>query len=565
MSIDTAAILAARYHSDPAPLKAAVLGQGSANINPYAALRALQLQKEAERYKMAEAAMNGQQQQPSLVQQALQSAQMPQQQQPQQQQQQPQQGLMAMNQQQQQPSPGLAGMPMPEGNEEEYAGGGILAFANEGLVTEERKSTLDELTPGMLQDLEDSELDNSMGDETSHKSIAEMLPGLMRNIQNTRYTPMSDAEYKTAFTERRKLLQNEAGDDPIPGMQRQIEQFDAERQQGLGQAKGLAMLAAAGDVLEPGGLLRGLGKAGKTFAGEYGKAMTADKAEQRSLMSMKFNLADAQRKEKMGLNREAIHAADQARADNTAAQRHKLEKNKALATVATGMARATRPGANTGAPKGYDNLVSGLYGELKYKNDSLKKQNPNDPNIKDESVLLADAHRAAAPIWAKIPAGETLDIKKTETGIKERAVKADETRAVTDKQREENERRRIATEQGKTINEAITKWDKSREAIEAKRDGTYETARQKKIDSLRSQLPTVPTSSSEPAYPDQSTAPASAPAPAGNKNSQAKPANNGKVLPKVVTKADVAATAKASGKTVKEVEAALKAKGITIK
>jgi hypothetical protein len=44
---------------------------------------------------------------------------MPQQQQPQQQQQQPQQGLMAMNQQQQQPSPGLAGMPMPEGNEEE--------------------------------------------------------------------------------------------------------------------------------------------------------------------------------------------------------------------------------------------------------------------------------------------------------------------------------------------------------------------------------------------------------------------------------------------------------------
>ena len=315
MSIDTAAILAARYHSDPAPLKAAVLGQGSANINPYAALRALQLQKEAERYKMAEAAMNGQQQQPSLVQQALQNAQMPQQQ-PQQQQQQPQQGLMAMNQQQQQPSPGLAGMPMPEGNEEEYAGGGILAFAgeDESLV----KNKEDQLDPGLLEGLEDSELDNSMGDETSYKSVSEMLPGLMRNIQNTRYIPMSDAGYKTAFTERRNLLQNEAGTDPIPGMQQQIEQFDAERQQGLGQAKGLAMLAAAGDVLEPGGLLRGLGKAGKTFATEYGKAEAASKAEQRSLMSMKFNLADAQRKEKMGLNREAIHAADQARADHTA-------------------------------------------------------------------------------------------------------------------------------------------------------------------------------------------------------------------------------------------------------
>jgi phage/plasmid-associated DNA primase len=129
---------------------------------------------------------------------------------------------------------------------------------------------------------------------------------------------------------------------------------------------------------------------------------------------------------------------------------------------------------------------------LKYKNDSLKKQNPNDPNIKDESVLLADAHRAAAPIWAKIPAGETLDIKKAETDIKKRGATTDETRALTDKQREENERRRIATEQGNKINEAMTKWDRSREAIEAKRDGTYETARQKKIDSLRSQLPTVP-------------------------------------------------------------------------
>jgi hypothetical protein len=560
MSIDTAAILAARYHSDPAPLKAAVLGQGSANINPYAALRALQLQKEAERYKMAEAAMNGQQQQPSLVQQALQSAQMPQQQQPQQQQQQPQQGLMAMNQQQQQPSPGLAGMPMPEGNEEEYAGGGIVAFAGNPEDGSLVKNTEDQLDPGMLQDLEDSELDNSMGDETSHKSIAEMLPGLMRNIQNTRYTPMSDAEYKTAFTERRKLLQNEAGDDPIPGMQRQIEQFDAERQQGLGQAKGLAMLAAAGDVLEPGGLLRGLGKAGKTFAGEYGKAMTADKAEQRSLMSMKFNLADAQRKEKMGLNREAIHAADQARADNTAAQRHKLEKNKALATVATGMARATRPGANTGAPKGYDNLVVGLYGEKKYQNEQLPEK-----DRKPDAVLIADAHREAAPMWAKMNAEDTLGIKKKETSIKEREASTGETRALTDKQREENERRRIATEQGKTINEAMTKWDRSREAIEAKRDGTYDTARQKKIDSLRSQLPTVPTPSSEPAYPDTSktSAPVSAPA-AGNKNSQAKPAG-GKVLPKVVTKADVAATAKASGKTVKQVEDALKAKGITIK
>jgi hypothetical protein len=558
MSIDTAAILAARYHSNPAPLKAAVLGQGGAEINPYAALRALQLQKEAERYQMAEAAMRGQQQQPSLVQQALQSAQMPQQQQQQQpQQQQPQQGLMAMNQQQQQPSPGLAGMPMPEGNEEEYAGGGILAFADEGLV----KNTEDapQLTPGLLEEFENSDLDNSTGDETSYKSVSAMLPGLMRNIQNTRYTPMSDAEYKTAFTERRNLLQNQAGEDPIPGMKQQIDQFDAERQQNLGQAKGLAMLAAAGDALQPGGFARAAGASAKTFATEYGKAAAADKAEQRSLMSMKFNLADAQRKEKMGLNREAIHAADQARTDHTAAQRHKLDKNKALATVATGMARATRPGASAG-PKGIDQMRLDYIAAERLRNNQL----PEKDRLPDEFVVEKAVARAASD-FAKVPAVETVGLKKEDLSVKKREAATGETRALTDKQREENERRRIATEQGKTINEAMTKWDRSREAIEAKRDGTYETARQKKIDSLRSQLPTVPTPSSEPAYPDTSktSAPASAPA-AGNKNSQAKPAN-GKVLPKVVSKADVAATAKASGKSVAEVEAALKAKGITIK
>ena len=41
MSIDTAAILAAKFRKDPTPLKAAVLGQGDSSINPYAALRAL--------------------------------------------------------------------------------------------------------------------------------------------------------------------------------------------------------------------------------------------------------------------------------------------------------------------------------------------------------------------------------------------------------------------------------------------------------------------------------------------------------------------------------------------
>lgn len=585
MSIDTAAILAARYHNNPAPLKAAVLGQGDVNINPYAALRALQLQKDAERYEMAQAAMRGQQMQnqPSMVEQALSPTppQMPpQMQQPQmpQQMQQPQ-GLSAMQQAQpQQPSPGLEGMPVPEG---EYAGGGIVAFAGEdGSYVDSG----DQLTPEMLADLQDKDQVSS-GDPASYQSIAARLPGLLENIEKSEYKAFTPEQYKEAFTKRRALIEEGAGPDPYAPMGEQIAGLEGERAQNLGQAKGMALLAAAGDVMQPGGLLRGLGAAGKTFAGMYGQALAADKAEKRALMSMRFNLADAQRKERMGLNREAIAAADQARVDNTAAQRFGLEKNKAMAMVASNMARATKPTGTGGdkTPKGYDNLVSGLYGELKYKNEQLKKNNPNDPNIKSDEVLLADAHRAAAPLWAKLPAGEVMDVKREDVAVEKKRAedlakdaeerrKQEEERIKIEKarlekeraelderrrsaeQREATDKQRIATEQGTKINEALAKWERSREAIEAKRDGTYDEKRKAKIKALREQYPDANVIRTSP---QSDAAPTSGP---GNKNSPPQAASG-----KVITRADIKATAKASNKTEAEVEAAAKKAGYTIK
>jgi hypothetical protein len=557
MSIDTAAILAARYHSDPSPLKAAVLGQGGADINPYAALRALQLQKEAERYKMAEAAMNGQQQQPSLVQQALQGAQgstqrpqgLPGMQQPQQMPQQPQM---------QQPSPGLAGMPAPEG---EYAGGGIVAFANTGLVPPAQGG--DELTPDMLEHLDDQiaslqENQDSPGHPVSHNAIANMLPQLLQNIKNTQYKEMTDQEWEDKFTKRKALLEKDAGPNPADELKTQLARLDEARAQKLEQAKGLAWLAAAGDVVEPGGLIRGVGRAGKTMASMHSQALAADDAEKRALLSMRFNIADAQRKEKMGLNNEAIRAADQARADHTAAQGFAMRKNQAIATVASGMARATKPTGTGGGVKGYDNLVSGLYGELKYKNDQLPEKD-REP----EAVLLAKAHREAAPMWAKVNAADTVGLKKEQNIIEGR--KTDITGADSDTK----------------FQEALIHWQTSdtarRKAIaeeqkKLRTDRSYITAtpaeQERKRKEIEDKYPGVPkptrggtaSTTSEPAFPNQSTSQTSAKAPAGNKNSQAKPTSG-----KVVSRADIAATAKASGKTVKQVEDAAKAKGYIIK
>jgi hypothetical protein len=640
MSIDTAAILAARYHKNPAPLKAAVLGQGDANINPYAALRALQLQKEAERYEMAQAAMRGQQMQnqPSMVEQALAPTQQPQMppqmppqmQQPQmpQQMQQPQ-GLPAMQQAQQpQPSPGLEGMPMPEG---EYAGGGIVAFAGDP----EDGSYVDEgeqLSMADLAEVQDSNENRqvSSGDPASYQSIAARLPDLLKNIENAQYTPMTDQQYKTAFTQRRALLEEGAEPSPYGALKEQIAGLEAGREKDLGQAKGMALLAAAGDVMQPGGLMRGLGAAGKTFAGVYGQAMQADKAEKRALMSMQFNLADAQRKEKMGLNREAIAAADQARQDHTAAQRFGLERTKAMATVASNMARATRP-TGTRAPTSYDNLVSGLYGELKEKNDKL----PEDQRVSDKS-LLAQAHRNAAPLRHqasktsdyqsavaayikedteannKLPEGqrkspsfieaeahrkaaplligkldpkEVMDVRKREATTEERS-QADIEKDRKEQRRLEGERNRIdqerqqreARQEETNFQKAQIEWQQAetarRKAIadeqkKLRMDRDYIQATPERKAEMRKEIedkyPVAPKPQRVAPSSEAAPRPDAAPAPAprqntGNKNSQAK-ASSGKVI----TRADIKATAAATGKSEADVEAAARAKGYTIK
>ena len=569
MTIDTAAILAARYQKDPSPLKAAVLGQGSTDINPYAALRALQLQKEAERYKMAQAAMNGQQyqNQPSMVEQALSPAapQMPPQIPPQMQQ---PQGLPGMQQAQQQPSAGLEGMPVPEGSDAEYAGGGIVAFADGDLVED------DQLTDEMLMDFQAQQDATTQGDPNSHQNIAARLPGLLQRMENMKYEPFKDTDYRAAFTTRKALLEEGAEPSPYDALKEQIAGLEGERAQNLGQAKGLGMLVAAQAVMEPGGLARGLGRASGAFANVYGQAMQADRAEKRSLMSMQFNLADAQRKEKMGLNREAITAADQARQDSLAAQKFGMDKVKNMGLLASNMARATRPGA-AGADKtakNFDALALTYYDAAKAENDAL----PPDQR-KSDTAIRKLAYKEAAGDWAKLPAGEVMEVRGKEVQIKEDVAK--DTKADKDRQRKIDEERlkldqeKLAEERRqKKINhdKAVTDW------------GTAETARKKQIaeekkglkfnrDYIQGDAATKKALEKEiddryPAIPkpvlDEPAAPAPAPRSesSGNKNSPAQ-ASSGKVI----TRADIKATAKATGRSEADVEAAAQAKGYKIK
>ena len=112
--IDQASVFTDRFRNNRQALQAAVLGQNS-GVDPYTALRALQLLKESDSMQVAQ---QGQQptEAPSLLQEAMQPPQMP-------------MGMAVPGQQMSQApqqNGGLEAMPVPE---QDFADGGIIAFA----------------------------------------------------------------------------------------------------------------------------------------------------------------------------------------------------------------------------------------------------------------------------------------------------------------------------------------------------------------------------------------------------------------------------------------------------
>jgi hypothetical protein len=142
------------------------------------------------------------------------------------------------------------------------------------------------------------------------------------------------------------------------------------------------------------GLAQGLGRAGGAFAESYGKALQADSAEKRSLAQMQFNLADAQRKERLGLTKEArasVQAGETAQLNAANARR---EREAAIGDMLGKGMQATRPVATRAPaasqePKGFDALAA-----AEFKGLVASGEPPND-------TTRQLAFRNAANLWGK--------------------------------------------------------------------------------------------------------------------------------------------------------------------
>lgn len=343
MSIDRASIFAERYKANPAALQQAVLGVGNQTVtDPYTALRALQLLKQSQSMQSAQAAQ-APTNEPSIAAEAVTP-----------QPNQPTQGLNA----------GLGAMPVPAGN---YAVGGMVAFAGGG--TPVQHYAVRGLTDSKVSDedayfqkaqrgdvgTDDAGTDDTVGPVVAADGVETLLgegdPDIIKQgiaaLQASPETKLGDRDAE--ISARRKLYEEIGGPDIYKPELERLGLRESEGLKAKDQGLGLSLLKAAAAMTQGNNFLRAAGNAAGAFGDSYHDVLKQSRAEQEHRDAMRFHLADAQRKDKLGQYSLAASATHQGRLEAIAADN---ARNKKLALQVQLQALANR--GKTGGAGSFD-------------------------------------------------------------------------------------------------------------------------------------------------------------------------------------------------------------------
>ena len=187
------------------------------------------------------------------------------------------------------------------------------------------------------------------GNKKVYDEAASMGIGALRRIAGAKYIPMTAAEEKAVDTEYRSRVQQGTEKDPYAKRLTQLTQDRATSSKEFEQDKGMAILQAAGAMMQGHGLAAGLGHASTAFAGAYGAALKAKRAQKQAEDNMEFHLMDSQRKERMGLNKDAAAAVAAARKASYDAQMFKVKADENIGKLAPAIMRYSNPAAGPAA------------------------------------------------------------------------------------------------------------------------------------------------------------------------------------------------------------------------
>ena len=317
---------------------------------------------------------------------------------------------------------GLAGTITPDMAQSmtRAAGGGILAFAGD---EEENDPMYGQMV-------------SSPGDPRAFRGFNQEILRSMEAIRNQQPSTMSDRDYNKAISNRYAMLGNLAGPDPYADTMTDL----GEQEKGISGignlARASALFRGSRAALEGNNAMRGITGAGAEVGEGFVQAAKAEALERRSLNNAKFAVKDAQRKERMGMTKDAIGAADDARRSLSDANKFALDKQKALGNLAAQGAKIAKPtgGAGSKGPKGFDAVNAAILAAKM------------DPNNKEKQVA-AEAAKEAAALWKTSESGpgklgvsseanEIKRVKMYEEALGDLKVNKEYVRATPERKRE---------------------------------------------------------------------------------------------------------------------------------
>jgi hypothetical protein len=220
------------------------------------------------------------------------------------------------------------------------AGGGILAFAGD---EEENDSTSGQLVGGL------GALLPSRGNPTQYAALTNIYPQLLANVAGQKPKYMTDDQYDARTKKELALYREAAGPSSYGNIGDLVTKLGEQGKENLSQGKGLSALRAARGLLKGNNFWRGVGEASGEFADAYAPILKADQDLQRSMIGMRINLADAERKENIGAFTQARTAADAARRSKDTAEAARGKKAMDVANLAARMASTVKPTGTGGA------------------------------------------------------------------------------------------------------------------------------------------------------------------------------------------------------------------------
>jgi hypothetical protein len=223
------------------------------------------------------------------------------------------------------------------------ARGGILSFKepteqNNYGVTSSDDSTENDNTETNSNDNTDS----AYGIDVRNRVLKDYFNSQDRLARGPRYTAPTREQTREAEKAGLAELREAAGPDIYGPEQTRLDREDADRIKNLEQGKGLAALGSISAILKPGGTARGLAEGAGAFGGLYGEALKADRAEKQYLGKARFAMADAKRKENLGMFAEARKDVQNAQTNQYNAAKAADQRDSIVGSNAAKMANALR-------------------------------------------------------------------------------------------------------------------------------------------------------------------------------------------------------------------------------